>query len=78
MLNLIKVVNVPYLNNIIEITAKDVSSVGLESVKGTTATISDHEVWTQIKWGQVGDLSLPIWKRFYALAAHLYFIKTLR
>ena len=40
-----------------------------KSVEGATATMSGQEVWTQIKRGQVGDLSLPVWERFYALAA---------
>ena len=33
--------------------------------------MSGQEVWTQIKWGQVGNLSVPIWGRFNTLATYL-------
>ncbi|PSW91415.1 DDE-type integrase/transposase/recombinase, partial [Photobacterium iliopiscarium] len=74
MLNLIEVVNVKYLNNIVEqshrpIKQKMVQALSWKSVEGATATMSGQEVWTQIKRGQIGDVSLPIWERFYALAA---------
>ncbi|PRM91047.1 IS6 family transposase, partial [Arcobacter cryaerophilus gv. occultus] len=26
------------------------------------ATMSGQEVWTQVRRGQVGDLSLPVWE----------------
>ncbi|MGR5522287.1 IS6 family transposase [Vibrio sp. PNB22_4_2] len=74
MLNLIEVVDVKYPNNIVEqshrpIKQKMSQALGWKSVEGATATISGQEVWTQIKRGQVGDLSLPVWERLYALAA---------
>lgn len=74
ILNLIEIVDVKYLNNIVEqshrpIKQKMVQALGWKSVEGATATMSGQEVWTQIKRGQVGDLSLPVWERFYALAA---------
>ena len=74
ILNLIEIVDVKYLNNIVEqshrpIKQKMVQALGWKSVEGATATMLGQEVWTQIKRGQVGDLSLPIWERFYALAA---------
>ena len=74
MLNLIEIVDVKYLNNIVEqshrpIKQKMYQALGWKSVEGATATMSGQEVWTQIKRGQVGDLSLPVWERFYALAA---------
>ncbi len=43
-------------------------ALGWKSVEGAIATMSGQEVWTQVRRGQVGDLSLPIWERFYALA----------
>nr|WP_232576517.1 hypothetical protein [Photobacterium carnosum] len=46
-----------------------VQALGWKYVEGATATMSGQEVLAQIKRGQVGDLSLPIWKRFYALSA---------
>ncbi len=74
MLNLIEVVDVKYLNNIVEqshrpIKQKMAQALGWKSVSGAIATMSGQEVWTQIKRGQVGDLNLPVWERFYALAA---------
>ncbi|WP_040757900.1 IS6 family transposase [Vibrio scophthalmi] len=74
MLSLIEVVDVKYLNNIVEqshrpIKQKMIQALGWKSVDGAIATMSGQEVWTQIKRGQVGDLSLPVWERFYALAA---------
>ncbi|WP_232584255.1 hypothetical protein [Photobacterium carnosum] len=44
-------------------------ALGWKSVEGATATMPGQEVWTQIKRGQVGDLNLPVWERFYPLAA---------
>jgi transposase-like protein len=72
MLNLIEIVDIKYLNNIVEqshrpIKQKMVQALGWKSVEGATATMSGQEVWTQIKRGQVGDLSLPVWKRFLSL-----------
>lgn len=74
MLNLIEIVDIKYLNNIIEqshrpIKQKMVQALCWKSIGGATATMSGQEVWTQIKRGQVGDLSLSVWERFYALAA---------
>ncbi|MGR5230588.1 IS6 family transposase [Photobacterium damselae] len=74
MLNLIKVLDVKYLNNIVEqshrpIKQKMRQALGWKSVEGAQATMSGQEVWIQLKRGQVGDLNLPVWERFYALAA---------
>ncbi|PSW77161.1 IS6 family transposase, partial [Photobacterium damselae] len=44
-------------------------ALGGKSIEGAQATMSGQEVWTQVRRGQVGDLSLPVWERFYALAA---------
>lgn len=46
-----------------------VQALGWKSVAGAIATMSGQEVWTQIKQGQVGDLSIPIWERFNVLTA---------
>ena len=74
MLNLIEIVDIKYLNNIIEqshrpIKQKMVQALCWKPIEGATATMLGQEVWTQIKRGQVGDLSLSVWERFYALAA---------
>ncbi|HIF9334005.1 TPA: IS6 family transposase [Photobacterium damselae] len=74
MLNLIEVIDVKYLNNIVEqshrpIKQKMRQALGWKSVEGAIATMSGKEAWTQIKRKQVGDLNLPVWERFYALAA---------
>nr|WP_237043696.1 hypothetical protein [Photobacterium kishitanii] len=58
-----------YLNNIVEQSQKIYQALGWKSMEGTTATMSGQEIWTQIKRGQVGDVSLPVWERFYALTA---------
>ncbi|EEZ39209.1 putative transposase [Photobacterium damselae subsp. damselae CIP 102761] len=74
MLNLIEIIDVKYLNSIVEqshrpIKQKMYQALGWKSVEGASATMSGQEVWTQIKRGQVGELSLPVWERFYALIA---------
>ena len=61
-LYLIEIVDVKYLNNIVEqshrpIKQKMVQALGWKSVKGTTTTMSGQEIWTQIKRREVGDLS---------------------
>ena len=74
MLNLIEVVDVKYINNIVEqshrpIKQKMYQALDWKSVEGATTTMSGQEVWTQIKRRQVGDFSLPVWERFYAFAS---------
>jgi transposase-like protein len=69
MLNLIEVVDVKYLHNIVEqshrpIKQKMVQALGWKSLEGATATMSGQEVWTQIKRGQVDNLSLPFGSAF--------------
>ncbi len=66
MLNLIEVIDVKYLNNIVEqshrpIKQKMRQALGWKSVEGVQATMSGQEVWTRVKRG--------VWKRFYTLAA---------
>ena len=75
MLNLIDIVDIKYLNNIVEqshrpIKQKMVQALGWKSEAGALATMAGQETWTMIKRGQImGDDSLPVWERFYALAA---------
>ncbi|WP_394799269.1 DDE-type integrase/transposase/recombinase [Photobacterium damselae] len=64
MLSLIEVVDIKYLNNVVEqshrpIKQKMYQVLGWKSVDGAIATMSGQEAWTQIKRGQVGDLSFP-------------------
>ena len=74
MLSLIDVVDIKYLNNIVEqshrpIKQKMVQALGWKSEAGALATMAGQETWTMIKRGQIiGDDSLPVWERFYALA----------
>ncbi len=73
-LKMVEVIDVKYLNNIVEqshrpIKQKMRQALGWKSVEGAIATMSGQEVWTQVRRGQVGDLSLPVWEHFYALAA---------
>ena len=70
----IEILDVKYLNNIVEqshrrIKQKMVQALGWKSKAGAEATMAGQEAWTMVKRGQVGDLNLSVWKRFYALAA---------
>ncbi|GAW47187.1 Uncharacterised protein [Photobacterium damselae] len=71
MLNLIEIIDVKYLNNIVEQSHRPIKQkmYHWKSVEGASATMSGQEAWTQIKRGQVGELSSPVWERFYALIA---------
>ena len=75
ILNLIEIVDVKYFNNIVEQSyrpkQKMVQASGWKLAAGAIATMSGQEVWTQIKRGQVGNLSVPIWGRFNTLATYL-------
>ena len=57
MLNLIEIVDVKYLNNIVEqnhgpIKQKMYQALGWESFESATVTMLGQEIWTQIKRGQ--------------------------
>ena len=90
MLNLIEVVDVKYLNNIVEqshrpIKQKMYQALGWKSVEGATATKSGQEVWTQIKRGKLVMLVYPFGSDFtHSLhnsicnLTRLYLTKTLR
>nr|WP_272870373.1 hypothetical protein [Aliivibrio fischeri] len=44
--------------------------MGWKSEMGALATMTGQETWSMIKRGQIiGDTSLPVWERFYVLAA---------
>ncbi len=58
MLNLIEIVDVKYLNNVVEqshrpIKQKMAQGLGWKSVSEAIATMSGQEVWTQIKRGKL-------------------------
>ena len=70
----IEIRDIKYLNNIVEqshrpIKQKMYQAKGYQSEEGARATMSGQETWTMVKRGQVGDLTMPTWERFYALAA---------
>nr|WP_157822531.1 DDE-type integrase/transposase/recombinase [Psychromonas sp. Urea-02u-13] len=75
MQSLIDVVDIKYLNNIVEqsyrpIKQKMVQASGWKPEAGALATMAGQETGTMIKRGQIiGDESVPIWNRFYALTA---------
>ena len=47
-----------------------VQALGWKSESGALATMAEQEAWTMIKRGQIiEDYSLPVWERFYVLAA---------
>ncbi len=58
MLSLTEILDIKYLNNIMEqshrwVKHKTRQALGWKSLKGTTASLHGRELWTMIKRGQV-------------------------
>ncbi len=74
MLNLIEVLQIKYLNNIVEQSHRRVKGkmhqcLGRKSDEGAKATLAGVELWSMIKNGQLYNPDgLSIWDEFYALA----------
>jgi len=74
MLNLIEVLQIKYLNNIVEQSHRRVKGkmhqcLGWKSDEGAKATLAGVELWSMIKNGQLYNPDgLSIWDEFYALA----------
>lgn len=75
MLTLIEVLQVKYLNNIVEQSHRRVKGkmrqcLGWKSDEGAKATLAGIELWSMIKNGQLDNLnSSSAWDEFYSLAA---------
>ena len=75
MLNLIEVLQVKYLNNLVEQSHRKVKGkmhqcLEWKSEKGAKATLAGIELWSMIKNGQLDNPDgLSVWDEFYALAA---------
>ena len=75
MLSLIEVLQIKYLNNIVEQSHRRVKGkmhqcLGWKSNEGAVATLTGVELWMMIKNSQIDNPSkLSIWEQFYELAA---------
>ena len=73
MLSLIEILDIKYLNNIVEqshrwVKQKTRQAHGWKSLEGATASLHGRELWTTIKRGQIElDGATPS-EQFYALA----------
>ena len=71
---LIEVLQIKYLNNIVEQSHRPVkwkmrTALGLKSVTGAEATIAGVELWQMLRNGQMKDVGeMPLWEQFYSLA----------
>ena len=71
---MIQILQVKYLNNIVEQSHRPVKrkmhqALGFKSIEGASATISGNELWQMLKKGQHRDGgSRPAFEQFYALA----------
>ncbi len=72
---LIEVLQVKYLNNIVEqshraVTWKIRTALGFKSMAGAEATIADVERWQMLRKGQMKNAGeMTLWEQFYSLAA---------
>ena len=72
---LIEVLQVKYLNNIVEQSHRAVkwqmrTALGYKSIAGAKATIAGVELWQMIRKGQMkGAQGQSVWEQFYSLAA---------
>ena len=75
MLNLIEVLQVKYLNNLVEQSYRKVKDkmhqcLEWKSDEGDKATLAGIELWSMIKKGQLDNPDdLSVWDEFNALAA---------
>ena len=72
MLSLIEIVDVKYLNNVVEqshrwVKQKTRQALGWKSVEGATASLHGRELWTMLKRGQVDIPGETAYEQFYAL-----------
>ena len=73
MLSLIEIVDIKYLNNIVEqshrwVKQKTRQALGCKSLEGAKASLHGREIWTMLKRGQIEVEGDTAFKQFYALA----------
>lgn len=73
MLSLIEVIDIKYLNNIVEqshrwVKQKTRQALSWKSVDGARASLHGRELWTMLKREQIEVVGDSAWERFYALA----------
>ena len=72
MLSLIEIVDIKYLNNIVEqshrwVKLKTRQALGWKSLEGATASLHGRELWTMIKRGQINLEGTTPSEQFYSL-----------
>ena len=73
MLSLIEILDIKYLNNIVEqshrwVKQKTRQALGWKSLEGAKASLHGKELWTMLKRGQIEIEGDTAFERFYALA----------
>ena len=73
MLSLIEILNITYLNNIVEqshrwVKQKTRQALGWKSWEGATASLHGKEMWTMLQREQIDIEGDTAFERFYALA----------
>jgi len=73
MLSLIEILDIKYLNNIVEqshrwVKQKTRQALGWKSLEGATASLHGRELWTMLKRGQIEIVGDTAYEQFYALA----------
>lgn len=73
MLSLVEILDIKYLNNIVEqshrwVKQKTRQALGWKSVEGATASLHGREMWTMLKRDQIDVAGETVCERFYGLA----------
>ena len=73
MLSLIEILDIKYLNNIVEqshrwVKQKTRQALGWKSLEGATASLHGRELWTMLKRDQIEIVGETAYEQFYALA----------
>ncbi|WP_256896580.1 IS6 family transposase [Vibrio alginolyticus] len=73
MLSLVEILDIKYLNNIVEqshrwVKQKMRQALGWKSIEGATASLHGREMWTMLKRAQIDVVGDTACERFYALA----------
>lgn len=72
MLSLVEILDIKYLNNIVEqshrwVKQKTRQALEWKSIEGATASLHGREIWTMLKRGQIEVAGDTACERFYAL-----------